>query len=157
MSGVRKNSKKMDLCLFDRQFFTGKEHFTCIGSGSIGGKAQGLLDIKPEIDKVHSKFSPEIVTNIPTLTVIATDYFDLFMEQNNLYELALSDSRDDQMARAFQKADLPASLVGDLRALISQVRTPLAIRSSSMLEEALCKRLQDENDPQQSSGYRYKV
>ncbi len=137
MSGIRKNLNKTDLCLFDRQFFTGKESFTCIGSGSIGGKAQGLLDIKPEIDKVQSKFSPEIVTNIPTLTVIATDYFDLFMEQNDLHEVALSDLRDDQVARAFQKADLPASLVGDLRALISQVHTPLAIRSSSMLEDTM--------------------
>lgn len=137
MSGIKKHSNRGDLCFFDRQFFTGKELFTCIGRGSIGGKGQGLLNIKGELDKIDLEFSPGITLNIPTLTVIATDYFDLFMKQNDLYELAFSEMRDDQMARAFQKADLPAQLVGDLRALISQVHTPLAIRSSSMLEDAM--------------------
>ena len=79
MSGVKKQSDKKDLCFFDRQFFTGKEHFTCIGRGSIGGKAQGLLDIKGDIDKFDSEFGADFTINIPTLTVIATDYFDLFM------------------------------------------------------------------------------
>ncbi len=127
----------MGLVPFDRKFFTGTEKFTRIGEGSIGGKAQGLFNIRGEIEKVGNQSRPEIETDIPTLTVIATDYFDLFMEQNDLYELALSEMRDDQLARAFQKADLPAQLVGDLRALISQVHTPLAIRSSSMLEDAM--------------------
>ena len=73
MSGINKHSNKGDLCFFDRQFFTGKELFTCIGRGSIGGKAQGLLSIKDEIDKIDLEFIPDITTNIPTLTVIATD------------------------------------------------------------------------------------
>jgi hypothetical protein len=137
MSGIKKQTDNQGLNFFDRQFFTGKELFTCIGKGSIGGKAQGLLDIKREIDKVDLEFGADMTINIPTLTVIATDYFDLFMKQNELYELALSDMRDDQLAHAFQKADLPAQLVGDLHALVSQVRTPLAIRSSSMLEDAM--------------------
>jgi hypothetical protein len=137
MRGIKRHSSEKGLLPFDRKFFTGTEKFTRIGEGSIGGKAQGLFDIRGEIEKVDKQSRPEIETNIPTLTVIATDYFDLFMEQNGLYELALSDMRDDQLARAFQKADLPAQLVGDLRALISQVHTPLAIRSSSMLEDTM--------------------
>ena len=74
---------------------------------------------------------------MPTLTVITTEFFDLFMEENNLRETAFSGLRDDLIAGAFQKADLPAPLVGDLRALIAQVHSPLAIRSSSLLEDAM--------------------
>ena len=122
---------------FDRDFLSGEERFTYIGQGSIGGKAQGLLDIKDALIELDAKHAPDIRIDIPTLTVIATSYFDLFLEQNNLHELAFSDLRNDQIALAFQRGDLPAQLVGDLRALISQVHFPLAIRSSSMLEDAM--------------------
>ncbi len=108
-----------------------------MGKGSIGGKAQGLLNIKNVIEAVNQQSQPDIITGIPTLSVVATEYFDIFMEQNDLYDLAFSNLRDDQIARAFQKASLPVQLVGDLRALISQVHTPLAVRSSSMLEDAM--------------------
>ena len=123
---------------FDRQFFTGKEKFTYIGGGSLGGKAQGLARVHDILfEKIQDKYAPEITVNIPTLTVIATDYFDLFMKQNNLNEIAFSDMRNDRIAHAFQKADLPPQLAGDLRALVTQVHQPLAIRSSSMLEDAM--------------------
>jgi hypothetical protein len=87
--------------------------------------------------QLSRRFMPEIQVVIPTLTVITTDSFDLFMKENNLDEVAFSDVRDDLIAQAFQRAELPAQLVGDLRALVSQVHTPLAIRSSSMLEDAM--------------------
>ncbi len=74
---------------------------------------------------------------IPTLTVVATDMFDAFMERNRLHEMAYSDMADDRIANAFQKADLPTELLGDLRALIQKVHQPLAVRSSSLLEDAL--------------------
>jgi hypothetical protein len=122
---------------FDRQFFTGKEKFTYIGQGSIGGKARGLADIRDVLVGLNSRFSPDIQINIPTLTVIATDFFDLFLKENNLHDIAFSDLRDHQIAHAFQKGEMSPQLVGDLRALISQVHSPLAIRSSSMLEDAM--------------------
>lgn len=122
---------------FDRHFFDGTEHFTQIGGGSIGGKAQGLARMKTVIEsEISKKFSPEIQVGIPTLTVIATEHFDRFMKENRLYDIAYSDARDDIIAYAFQKAELPIDLVGDLWALTSQVHVPLAIRSSSMLEDA---------------------
>ncbi len=128
----------VSLTPFDRHFFTGKEKFTCIGSGSIGGKAHGLANMKDILEKeIEPRFQTEVHVNIPTLTVIATDFFDLFLKENDLHDIAYSDMRDDQIARAFQKSALPAELVGDLRALISQVHSPLAIRSSSMLEDAM--------------------
>lgn len=125
------------LTRFDRNFFTAKEKFTYIGQDSIGGKAQGLAEIKDILEDLNFQSSPDIEIYIPTLTVIATNFFDIFLKNNNLYEIAFSDMRDDQIAHAFQRGELPPQLVGDLHALISQVHSPLAIRSSSMLEDAM--------------------
>jgi hypothetical protein len=123
---------------FDRHFFTGKEKFTSIGQGDLGGKAHGLAMMRDVLrSRLGERHLPEIEVNIPTLTVIATEMFDLFMKQNDLYDDALSNVRDDLIAVAFQKASLPPLLVGDLRVLIDQVHTPLAVRSSSRLEDAI--------------------
>jgi hypothetical protein len=123
---------------FDRRFFDGTETFTCIGSGSIGGKAHGLHLIK---DILASRLQPRdraaFDVRVPILSVIATDLFDAFMERNGLWEVAVSGRPDDRIALAFQQAALPVELVGDLRALVEQVHTPLAVRSSSRLEDAL--------------------
>jgi hypothetical protein len=127
-----------DVPRFDRAFFTGTERFTRIGEGGCGGKASGLLFIKEFLDRHFppGSFAPLEVA-IPRLTVITTDMFDQFMTRNALYDVALSDARDDRIAHAFQKSDLPVELLGDLRALVEQVHTPLAVRSSSLLEDAL--------------------
>ena len=123
---------------FDRRFFTGKEKFTAIGRGDLGGKAHGLAMMRDILQsRLGERYLPIIEVSIPTLTVITTEMFDLFMKQNDLYDVAMSSLRDDLIAGAFQKADLPAQLVGDLHALIAQVYTPLAIRSSSRLEDAI--------------------
>jgi hypothetical protein len=123
---------------FDRKLIDTSGIFTYIGSGAIGGKAQGLAFIKEalisQID--HRKF-PDISVSIPSLTVLTTDIFDSFMRQNNLYEIALSDIRDDQIAHAFLKAELPPDVVGDLRSISQKYHSPLAIRSSSMFEDAM--------------------
>ncbi len=123
---------------FDRAFFKSDNVLTCLGTGSIGGKASGLAFIKDILQKRFGSGDLDgISVNIPRLAVIATDYFDYFMDRNDLCEIAYSDERDNRIAHAFQKAELPAELVGDLRALIASVRTPLAIRSSSLLEDAM--------------------
>lgn len=126
------------LTRFDRCFFTGAERFTFIGSGELGGKAHGLARMKGILEsKLKESFEPAISIGIPTLTVITTEFFDLFMKQNDLFEIAYSEARDDSLAHAFQRAALPARLSGDLRALVEQVHSPLAVRSSSMLEDAM--------------------
>jgi hypothetical protein len=123
---------------FRRKFFDSEEVLTRIGHGSLGGKALGLAFIKDVIaSNLNHNDYPDISVNIPTLTVIATDHFDTFMQQNDLYEIAHSDMTDDRIAHAFQKAQLPVELLGDLRMLISKVHSPLAIRSSSLLEDAI--------------------
>jgi hypothetical protein len=126
------------LTRFDRCFFTGAERFTYIGSGELGGKAHGLARMRGILESnFRGSFEPAISVGIPTLTVITTEFFDLFIKQNNLFEIAYSDARDDLIAHAFQRAEIPVRLAGDLRALVEQVHTPLAVRSSSMLEDAM--------------------
>jgi hypothetical protein len=98
----------------DRSTAQTAKFFTQVGKGKIG-----------------------VAVDIPWFWVIATDWFDLFMEKNRLYDVALSDIKDRHMANAFQKAELPTELVDELRKLISDVHAPLAVRSSSLLEDAL--------------------
>jgi hypothetical protein len=127
-----------DVPIFDRAFFDGTERFTRIGQGSPGGKASGLLFIK---DVLAEHFDPGAFpafdVAVPTLTVITTDWFDQFLDENGLHPQIEAGLADSRLAMVFQHADLPVELLGDLRALVEQVHSPLAIRSSSLLEDAL--------------------
>ncbi len=127
-----------ELPLFDRKFWQGAFRCTQIGTGAIGGKASGLAFIKDLLTEQISPSSfPNVEISVPTMAVIATDCFDQFMSQNHLGDLSFEMMSDARIANAFQKADLPMELLGDLRAVTLQVKTPLAIRSSSLLEDAL--------------------
>jgi len=123
---------------FDRHFVDGQPRCSLIGSGSIGGKAAGLVLID---DVLSRRFEPgafpAFEVAVPRLSVIGADLFAAFMEQNDLWTLVATERPDDRIALAFQQADLPVELLGDLRTLVEQVRTPLAVRSSSRLEDAL--------------------
>ena len=111
---------------------------TKIGGGSIGGKARGLVDIQHILEKHFSEGAfPWCLVGIPPLVVLGSDVFDKFMQRNDLYEIALSDVADDRITHAFLKASLPTEILGDLRTLCSFFRSPLAVRSSSMLEDML--------------------
>jgi len=123
---------------FDRKFLASDKDFTLIGAGAVGGKARGLAFVR-QILAEHSQpeLFPGVRIGIPVLTVLTTDVFEQFMRQNRLYDVALSDASDQQIAHAFLKAELPPLVLGDLRALIAEMNTPLAIRSSSLLEDAL--------------------
>ncbi len=127
-----------DLPQFDRNFWDGTFRFTRIGTGALGGKASSLVFIKDLLAQAVGT-SPDtgIEISVPTMAVIATDPFDEFIRDNRLGELPLEEMPDDRIGNAFQHADLPVELLGDLRALSQQVHTPLAIRSSSLLEDAL--------------------
>ncbi len=123
---------------FNREFFNSGHDFTYIGSGNLGGKANGLASIKHILaNGIDASDFPGVAVNIPVTCVIATDLFDAFMESNGLYDIAYSERSDDYIAHVFQRGDLPVKLVGDLWALIGKVHTPLAIRSSSLLEDSL--------------------
>src|ERR1039457_6816525 len=127
-----------ELPVFDRKFWDGTFRCTQIGSGSLGGKAKGLVFIKDLLAKrINASSFSDVDINVPTMAVIATDCFDQFIAQNRLAALPFEEMPDDRIAQAFQKCDLPVELLGDLRALNVQVKTPLAVRSSSLLEDAL--------------------
>ncbi len=122
---------------FDRKFFESLEDFTWIGEGSFGGKASGLaLANKIIHEKINAEEFSDVILNIPRMIVLRTQVFDWFMERNNLYDLAYSNESDDNIIRTFLQSDLPVEILGDLRGLIENVHVPLAIRSSSMLEDA---------------------
>ena len=132
------SSRASDVPRFDREFFGAEDSFTRIGNGALGGKASGLLRVREEIlSKLDPEECPYIEVAVPTATVVTTEVFDSFIERNKLEEVAASNLSDDRIAHAFQQAELPAEHVGDLRGLISNVHTPLAVRSSSLLEDDL--------------------
>jgi len=111
---------------------------TIIGSGEIGGKAQGLVRVDRMLaNEFDQNAFSELEISVPWFWIVSTDWFDQFMEKNRLYNIALSDTKDQHLANAFLKAELPAELVGELRTLIADVRAPLAVRSSSLLEDTL--------------------
>lgn len=122
---------------FDRKFLKSSDKFTCIGDGSLGGKASGLAYINDIInEKINQNEFPQIEIGIPRLTVICTDYFDAFIKRNPFLKNVIdSDFSDERIAHEFQKADLPVEILGDLRSITQDVKIPLSIRSSSMLED----------------------
>jgi len=108
-----------------------------IGNGECGGKAGGLINIQRKFDEcIASGKIGDVSISIPQMTVIRTDIFADFMEMNNLWDIALESNDDNYIAHLFQKASLPPIIVGDLRSLISEAKEPLAVRSSSLLEDS---------------------
>jgi hypothetical protein len=129
---------EQELPRFDRRFLGSKESATVIGSGGLGGKASGLLAAAEVLAaRVDARRFPGLAIGVPTFAVIGTDVFDAFVARNDLAGLAREGAGDEAIARAFQRADLPAETTGDLFALAREVRAPLAVRSSSLLEDAL--------------------
>ncbi len=123
---------------YNRELLGSKEKITCIGKGHFGGKANGLVFIQKVLrETLNTGEFEKIQVRVPKMIVLCTDIFDEFMRINDLYGVVYSDAADDRIAHAFQKANLPSELVGDLWTMIANVHTPLAIRSSSMLEDAM--------------------
>jgi len=138
MTAKSKSSFRSRLIDFQRNFLDPDTPLSCLGGGEIGGKAEGLASISDVLNAglPWDKF-PSIAIEIPSMVIVCTDVFDAFMEQNGLYEIVTSDVSDARIAHAFQKADLPFEILGDLRSIVEDVHTPLAIRSSSMLEDTM--------------------
>ena len=122
---------------FDRDRYDEYFQFARIGEGSIGGKARGLafLDSLIKRNRLTDKYE-DVVISIPRTVVLGTDIFDEFMEENNLYEVALSDRTDQEILARFVKARLPFRIHEDLYRFISCINNPVAIRSSSLLEDS---------------------
>ena len=125
------------VAVFDRGKFDAYSHFARIGDGSLGGKGRGLAFLD-NIIKRHPELNQfeGVAVSIPRTVVLCTDIFDEFMDTNNLYQIALSDATDDEILAHFLKAQLPDSLIADFFTFFDAVKSPIAIRSSSLLEDS---------------------
>ena len=133
----RKMKNQGVVAIFKRDRFDRYSNFARIGEGSLGGKGRGLAFIDNMV-KRHPEFEEfeNARVAIPKTIVLCTDIFDEFMETNNLYQVALSDVDDDVILRYFLKAKLPDRLVEDFFTFFDAVKSPIAIRSSSLLEDS---------------------
>lgn len=122
---------------FDKNRFDYYSHFARIGDGSLGGKGRGLAFLD-NIIKKHKDFHAfeNATVQIPKTVVLCTDIFDEFMDNNHLWEVALSDVSDEEVLKAFIEAQLPDKLKDDCNAFIDATHAPIAIRSSSLLEDS---------------------
>ena len=133
----RKMKNRGVVAIFRKEMFDHYSNFARIGQGSLGGKGRGLAFIDSIIKKnpVCDNFDG-ITISIPRTVVLCTDIFDEFMESNQLYPIALSDIPDEEILKHFLNAKLPLRIREDLRALLQVVDTPIAVRSSSLLEDS---------------------
>lgn len=124
------------VAIYQKERFDEYSNFARIGNGSLGGKGRGLAFIGTMVKRYpkleHERFS----VDIPKTVVLCTDIFDEFMETNRLYPIALSDAPDEEILAHFEKAQLPERLLDDLKALFDVVSGPIAVRSSSLLEDS---------------------
>lgn len=125
------------VAVFKKDRFDRYSNFARIGQGSLGGKGRGLAFIDsiikrhPECENFHG-----VQITIPRTVVLCTDIFDEFMDNNDLYPIALSQATDEEILQAFLRARLPESVREDLVALFEVIDSPLAVRSSSLLEDS---------------------
>lgn len=122
---------------FKKERFDKYSNFVRFGDGSLGGKGRGLAFIDALIKRNPDLGDFENVNIcIPKTLVLCTGIFDQFMESNNLYPIALSDASDEEILKSFKAAHLPDGFNDNLRAFLSVVKNPIAVRSSSLLEDA---------------------
>ena len=133
----RKMKNQGVVAVFKRDRFDSYSNFARIGEGSLGGKGRGLAFID-NLVKRHPEFEEfeNARVAIPKTVVLCTDVFDEFMETNGLYQVALSEADDATILRCFLKAKLPDRLVGDFFTFFDVVKAPIAVRSSSLLEDS---------------------
>ena len=125
------------VAVFDRLKFDRYAHFARIGEGSLGGKGRGLAFLD-NIIKRHPELNQfeNASVSIPKTVVLCTDFFDEFMDRNNLWSVALSDASDEEILQHFLRAQLPDSLIADFFTFFDAVKSPIAVRSSSLLEDS---------------------
>ena len=133
----RKMKNQGVVAVFQRNRFDRYSNFARIGEGSLGGKGRGLAFIDNMVMR-HAEFDEleNAHVAIPKTVVLCTDIFDEFMDVNNLYQIALSDTSDENILHHFLRAKLPDRLIEDFFAFFDVVQSPIAIRSSSLLEDS---------------------
>lgn len=124
------------VAVYEKDRFDEYSNFARIGEGSLGGKGRGLAFIDQMVKYIPELSAQNLPVTIPKTVVICTDVFDEFMEENKLYPLALSKKTDPEILKRFLHARLPQRLIEDLMAFADVVKGPIAVRSSSLLEDS---------------------
>ncbi len=123
---------------YSRSFHEEDIVFSRLGSGSMGGKGRGLAFVDRVLAaNLEENTFKKVTVSIPSTLTITTEFFDEFMKMNKLHRFAIECDNDNRIHRTFQKASLPPTILGDLRDYVKTVTTPLAVRSSSLLEDAI--------------------
>jgi hypothetical protein len=137
IGAYRMNKGRGVIAQFNKENFDEYLTFTRIGSGSLGGKARGLafLDNLISRNKLMHKYEGANI-RIPRTLVLTTEVFDEFMESNGLLKSAVTDLSDKEVLNLFLQAQIPEKIQSDLLAFTRIVKNPLAIRSSSLLEDS---------------------
>ena len=137
ISDYRKIKNKGVITIFNAEKYDTFINFARIGNGALGGKARGLAFIDAILKKNQlQNFYENVQISIPRTVVICADKFDEFMQENNLFEFALSDNDDETILERFLNSKLPENLINDLSAFLSKTESPVAVRSSSILEDS---------------------
>ncbi len=133
----RKMKNQGVVAVFQRERFDQYSNFARIGDGSLGGKGRGLAFID-HMMKRHTDLNEyaNAQVGIPKTVVLCTDIFDEFMDTNDLYQVALNNLPDEEILQNFLRGRLPLRLIEDLEVFLSVVNRPIAIRSSSLLEDS---------------------
>ena len=124
------------VAVYQKERFDEYSNFARIGDGSLGGKGRGLAFIGAMVKRYPKLEHDHFAVTIPKTVVICTDIFDEFMETNELYPVVLSEVDDETILKYFLHASLPARLIEDLMAFFDVVKSPIAVRSSSLLEDS---------------------
>ena len=124
------------VAVYQKERFDEYSNFARIGDGSLGGKGRGLAFIGAMVKRYPKLEHDHFAVTIPKTVVICTDIFDEFMETNELYSVALSDVDDETILKYFLRASLPSRLIEDLMAFFDVVKSPIAVRSSGLLEDS---------------------
>jgi CheY-like chemotaxis protein len=138
IAGYRKDQSQSHIGDFNPDTFN-PEHsfFLRVGDGSLGGKARGLAFVRSLLyQRRISRHFPDVRITVPPTLVLATDIFDRFVADNDLLDLAMHSANDEEIERWFIAGRLPSSLIDTLLRFLEKVHYPLAVRSSSLLEDS---------------------
>lgn len=133
----RQEQKRDVIADFNRKTFDGASGFSRIGAGSLGGKARGLAFVRQLIDRCQAtRAYPGVVLTVPRAVVLATSVFDAFLDTGGLRDVALGSADDALILARFLAAPFPDEAEQDLLAFLRFTEGPLAVRSSSLLEDS---------------------
>ncbi len=123
---------------YSRKTYGPHVKFSRMGKGAMGGKAKGLAFMDKVLSThLYQNGLPGLTISMPRTIVLCSDIFDAFIEENNIVDEEMYEITDERIGIKFMESDLPATLLGDLRAFIRETSVPIVVRSSSLLEDAL--------------------